>query len=571
MGASVSTNVSETTKKITNNISNKQASIATATSTQRANMSITGNTCGGDLTVSGITISNEATVDLKQTAMGMTDSSIQNQMAAQLKAAALAANEELNLLQVSVATNTTKDFQESTTNITNSIRNECGGKLDQNAEFTAADNKVLGDCVFENIEVLNKGGLKVDCVQSAIANSDAISKAQSKIELSATAKNKGLDLAKMMWAFVIVIVVFIIALAYSLPKILDHMAGKNSAVGKLLAIPALSAIGGVVFVVLFFVMQKDTMRMRRSAFSNMCKGASGGKSAGKYTTADAAIAACKGDSSCKAIQYSDGDATVWTDGSFENCKPTSAQSKSVRSACDKCAKAKPCGGREGECPGCYCDVKTVWEVDETALKLAKKLGSEISDDDIVKKQGPAEDCGKKWCDGSPSERCKLDEEPLMANKGECGKPTWDKEKGELVYKPCCVCDTYERRIHCLDFEDRMACARCNMGVSEQVCRASDDPNATIERHLECDGNDLYDCVVNGGSNCDTCAVLDDPDGTVPCGMGRENDSKHQKIHAMAIKRTEKTRNMIFIWFAIALLVISMISSVAIARSGGNKS
>ena len=547
MGASVSTNVAKTTKEITNNITNNQANIARAEATQKSSLNISGNKCGGDMRISGVRVGNQARIDLKQTAMGMTDTSIQSQMSAQLKAAATAANEDLNLLQLSVATNVTEDVQKSTTNISNSVRNECGGKLDQTAEFNITDNKILGDCEFEDIEVLNKGELKVDCVQSAVANSSAINEAQSKIDQAATASNKGIDPTIMMIAMAVVIIVFIIAVAYTFPKILEVTAGKDSAAGKLLAIPALSGIAGIVFVILFVLVKEDTSQMRRSAFTTMCPGAKGSTGAGPYSNADQAVDACRDDPLCKAMQFNAGITTFFTQDPPTDCKPQSTTPAGVKAACDKCKKAKPCGG-DKECPGCYCDVKTGWEVDQFG--------------DVEKRQGPAEErfCGKKWCDGSSLQPCAEGETLHMRNSGECGKPTVN-ENGTLEYKPCCKCRDYERKEYCLEKPDRIACARCNMGMSEHVCSTSEDPS-DIEKYFDCTGSALYDCVMNG-RGCEACGVKDEPEGTVPCGFGVKQPGL-KNMRAMAIKREEKTPRVAFLYFAVFFMVVAMISGIVIS-------
>ena len=582
MGASVSTNVSETTTRITNNISNSQRNIATVQAEGTNSFSITNNKCGGDMRV-GVDQSNEAKVDMKQVAMGMTDQSIQNQMAAQLKQAAVAANRDLNLLQVSVSTNVTSDVQETTTNIVNEITNECGGKINQSNKLIVSDNKVLGDCVFE-VAQTNKSLSSLDCVQSAVANSTAVSEAQRVVDQSASATNTGIDIVSMitdmMWPIAIVLIAFIFAFAYSIPKILDHIAGQNSAVSKLVAIPALSAIGSVVFVILFFVVKQDVVRMRRSAFSNMCEGVPAGEVQNpRSETADDAIDTCKQDPNCKAVAFTPSATTLFADGEFDDCKPTSAIPQTIQDACNTCEKAKPCDGAE-ECPACYCDVKTVWEIDQWG--------------DVVRRQGPpvlstdpddpnfnvphTNICGKKWCDNKGRNKCRAGETPSLDNKGECGVPTLE-EDGTLNYgKGCCICEGYKGRPStCLEDSDQKACARCAMGVSQMACRTGESgKQREITNYFKKDSctSNVYDCVMN--DNCDGCQLLGDRDilvdneGMYACGMQYMSEEAVQ-ANAMAIKRTEKTHSAIFIWFALGFMVISMVSAIAIARTTGTKS
>jgi len=450
MGASVSTNVAKTVTKISTKISNNQQNIARVETNQTNNFVVKGLKCSGDLVIDGVTQTNEAQVNLTQAALGMTDVSVQSQMTAQLKQSAEAANHKLNLLQIAVATSITDTVQESATEIVNNITNSCGGKLSQTNTQSFIDNQVKGDCIFRNINQTNKVDATLDCVQKAVSSSTAITKAQTMIDQASKASNTGIDPTTLFVVVGVVFVAFIIGSAYAVPKILETTAGKALTV----AVPIALVVAAVV---LLMTAKQDVVRMRRSAFSTMCSSVGTGSTQNKqYTNADDAVLACKNDTVCKAVEFNKGTTKMWNSGDFRNCKPASTVNSGVEEACNKCNKAIPCNG-EKDCPGCYCDVKTVWEYDDF--------------DEWNIKQGPNDSCGKKWCKNE--NECVDGETPSHENSGECGKPVCPSNKNctrEEDYVPvnCCKCKNYTRPKHCFVEDDRIACQVCNAGMTTHL-------------------------------------------------------------------------------------------------------
>ena len=96
MGASVTTNVSKTVQNTVTRVSQKQLQSAIANTTQSNTMHIKTK---GDINFDGGTInqSNAATVNLKQVARGMTDSTVQQQMQALLRQKAMSENKDFNI------------------------------------------------------------------------------------------------------------------------------------------------------------------------------------------------------------------------------------------------------------------------------------------------------------------------------------------------------------------------------------------------------------------------------------------------------------------------------------------
>ena len=126
--------VSKTTTESITSVTQKQVQQATSKDFQRNMTNI--DSGGGDVIIDGhVNQNNESTVNMKQVAGALTSSSIQNQLSAKMKQAALATNKDFNIFQLSVAASITDNVQRTTSTLSSDIQQSCEVAASQENSF----------------------------------------------------------------------------------------------------------------------------------------------------------------------------------------------------------------------------------------------------------------------------------------------------------------------------------------------------------------------------------------------------------------------------------------------------
>ena len=172
MGASVTTNVQTTVQDTITEINQRQVQAATTNTQQRNDFRIRSD---GPVVIRGGELNqrNTATVNMKQVARGMTNSSVQQQMEAVLRQQAMSENKDFNIFQLAVATNITDTTQRNTHRLSQDIRQSCEATASQqnniSIDTTNKQGVELHDWI---VNQDNDASLSANCAHTAIAQSE---------------------------------------------------------------------------------------------------------------------------------------------------------------------------------------------------------------------------------------------------------------------------------------------------------------------------------------------------------------------------------------------------------------
>ena len=187
MGASVAMTVSKTTTESITSVTQKQLQQATSRDFQSNMTNI--DSGGGDVIIDGdINQNNESTVNMKQVAGALTSSSIQNQLSAKMKQAALATNKDFNIFQLSVAASITDNVQRTTSTLSSDIQQSCAVAASQENSFNVkSEGGTVTIGPTGSINQGNRGKLEANCAQNAVSKSSAQNKTGTQSGFKATA------------------------------------------------------------------------------------------------------------------------------------------------------------------------------------------------------------------------------------------------------------------------------------------------------------------------------------------------------------------------------------------------
>jgi len=513
MGASVGLTVAKTTTESITSVTQKQVQQATSRAFQSNMINI--DSGGGDVIIDGnVNQDNESTVNMKQVAGALTSSSIQNQLSAKMKQAALATNKDFNIFQLSVAASITDNVQRTTSKLSSDIQQSCAVAASQENSFNVKSNGgtvTIGPT--GSINQGNRGKLEANCAQSAVSKSSALSQIQTQIDQSAAAKNTGVNIEIIMVA----IIAGAVVLALSGPAVVkDILEPKH-----LLPIVAIVCCG--VSLGMYFggvgASAETQPDMRNFAYAKMCAGATGKYAGNQAGSADEAVENCRKDTNCKGVQYAGGGKTTYYKNVPTNCSsdikisaPREVWPTGVRVACSQCNNADQfwTGHRttisklsKKDCEAKKTNSNCSMTCDPSTFKPGDNV---LKNSNGVRINIPSwSDEGRGQCDG--------------CNTGDVLSAKYSKVNGKDVCTITTACDGCA-----LKKEDNEACTMCNTGLAHMICSTNKGDSA---------------------SGVDTCPKIHSGDTDVERGSAKLTAAA---LKGKMIRVPPAKNNMLWIWF-----------------------
>lgn len=501
MGGAVTSNVTKNIQKTLTTVSQKQVQQAAASS--NSSNQIDWN-CDNNCTISigNIDQSNTASLNVKQIASALTNTSIQTQLGAMLKQKAISMNQDFNIFQVSVASNMTENFQGVTNNINSDIKQLCGAKSNQENMYhiDMGDGGTIKQQVKTMIKQTNGTNILANCAQDAVSQDSTITDIQSKISQAASAVNKGVDITKMMLYMIIGMVVLLIAVPVTFGVMFKSIFKKD----MLIILVTLGGIGASIGCYFGNVLgtTEDRTLMNNYTYTKMCPGATPyDKTDHQAGNVDAAVKGCHDDEKCKGVSYGPkkGGGGVTTRYSLvpDGCRPQSQVPPTTSAACGKCNKAdqlwtgttvKIVSASSKEA----CNAKVTKECDATCDPSTFKPAEKQPRQMYSQQHG--------WNISVPSWSDKV-------NCGSCGpgdilKANFSTDpKGKGVCTMTVACDACS-----LNPEDTKQCNLCSTGLSHMTCTTAVLDAAHVASTEQClkpdDGSckedECYDDKLNRG-------------------------------------------------------------------------
>jgi hypothetical protein len=255
MGSAQSRNVTDTTIIALSDVTTKIISAVELNTDQRQIIHIRDVQ---NLNLSGITQRIRATVDMQALMDAMSTSTSQQEIISEMTQASNSLISGINLLNFSNATNELKSYLEATLTITTTIEQQCSAFAQTSQEIII--EQVSGRANISNITQESMANLMSDCMQNAVAESEATQSLQQTIDQSASAETKGLDLMGILIAVAIVIAALALMFA---------VGGKTA--GNLVSVIVfgISGAAGLLFFILFILSIEEIMEV--TIFSTLLK------------------------------------------------------------------------------------------------------------------------------------------------------------------------------------------------------------------------------------------------------------------------------------------------------------
>lgn len=246
----------------------------------------------GDVHITDNKFKQQASINMQTLLNALSTEASQQSISQELAQEAKSVTSGLNLGQFSDATNDMNTLMEATINLLSTISQTCKGSTQQNQSIVV--NRVKGSVfihgnVFEQMLTILE-----NCTEKAVADNKTLQNLSLKLSQTASAKSVGLS----GWFLVAIIGIIVAAIVGG-----GYLGG--SAILKFLF--PLILIGGVVLIVLYFVLAKKNIKM--VGFSTFIKNQAaclpkGMTQASKiYKNSAAASKACLDDPKCLAFDW----------------------------------------------------------------------------------------------------------------------------------------------------------------------------------------------------------------------------------------------------------------------------
>lgn len=238
MGAAQSTNALTASLSAITSVTTNIIDQTTVSNQQGQGVIISGNT--GGVKVGDITQEQTLTLNVSALLTATSSSSAQQDMTTTLSQAATSVVSGLNFGQYSDAQNNVNLFLKESIDIATNISNLCQTDLGQTQTIVITNNS--GGTAVGNIVQKQMNNMFVNCVESAVAQSDAIQKMQTTLDQSATAKSEGLNI----WGIVALAAIIVFG-------IMAPVAAFSSSIVKYFYV--ILIIAGIGLIIAYFVWQ----------------------------------------------------------------------------------------------------------------------------------------------------------------------------------------------------------------------------------------------------------------------------------------------------------------------------
>ena len=221
MGAAISSNVTNlTTNLVTNSLSDVlKSEINNINSSQI----LTIQNVSGNVTVEGNKFGIKVDVNMKSLADSLNDSDVRQSLEEQIAQSAKALIKDLNLGNISAATNDIENYINDTINITTRLSDVCTNNISTTQSFTI--DQVQGDVVFKDNDVRASIKSLTDCVQKAVARSSAVNNLQQMYSQTAISESKGISI----WGIFSIVACVVGAIIFSVaaPAVVPAIIGSK--------------------------------------------------------------------------------------------------------------------------------------------------------------------------------------------------------------------------------------------------------------------------------------------------------------------------------------------------------
>lgn len=304
MGAAITKNVQKTTVKA---ISKIATSMMNGIDLTLNNSQIISVSHAKDVKISDVKQYIKATVNMQGLMSALSTTSAQQDLTTELTQAAKSIVSGVNIFQASDAENYITAYVKAVMDISTQISQACSA---HNLNEQVIDVSYVSGLVdIQGIDQTIIADMIGNCILDAISSTDAVQNLQTSVDQSAHAESKGFSFG---WIALIVAMV-LIAMVFGVGSVV------NKAMSKLVFIVAiLLLIGGVVFLLMYFLKPNITLRMK--PHSNLianrddCGAVPLGDTSTNYSSSVKAGNACLDNDKCVAVDYQSG--TIDKDGSM---------------------------------------------------------------------------------------------------------------------------------------------------------------------------------------------------------------------------------------------------------------
>lgn len=283
MGAAVSSNL---TKLTTNIISESLTNVVKNETTNIQNSQVlTIQNVSGNVIIENNVFDIKVDVNMKSLVDALNDSNIRQNMEEEIAQASKALIKDLNLGNISDATNDIENYINDTLKISNSLSDICATQVNTNQVITV--DKVGGNVIFRENEIRSAIKILENCIQNAVSKSSAVNSLQQVYAQTAASETKGIS----PWAIASIIGTIALAIAGSaiLPVIAPVVVG-----GKYpIIFSAIFVVAAIVFLVIWGVWSRKAVKstLWSRLYKNTCYSMRPVKTA-KVENADSAVSRC---------------------------------------------------------------------------------------------------------------------------------------------------------------------------------------------------------------------------------------------------------------------------------------
>jgi hypothetical protein len=328
MGASLTTNITKAATEAVAKVSNNIIQNIKLSTDQTQIISV--SDVDGDVIISGNTFTQQASINMKSLMNALVQEDIQQAMTMEIAQACKSIVSGLNLFQIANAKNEIDLLLRASVELTNAISQSCAASLGENQVITVS--RVKGNVYIQNNIMEQLSEIVGSCVQDAVSKNSIIQDLQNKIDQSATAEAKGLDL----WQIIILI---LIVLGVPVVSVLGGIA----VLGRYMF--PLSVLGGLGCLTLWYSWFDESVYSH--AFSPLirylsadCLGQPLTATVTAFASSQAAAQACKANSNCAAFDWQ--GAVVDANGNHVSFSPPQTTFySSVSGLCESAIKSSP--------------------------------------------------------------------------------------------------------------------------------------------------------------------------------------------------------------------------------------